>query len=416
MRTRPIQVGIIGLGGYAGAHHRAVRDLEQAGHCRLVCACDPAPRRFSDRTVELDFAGRGVDCTDEYLTMLDRHAGSLDVVVIPTPIPLHREMHRACVERGIPVYLEKPPTLDWFEFQAMLETETQARRSTFVGFNFIVEPARLELKRRLAAGEFGALQRVSFRACWPRGSAYYQRSRWAGRLLMGDQLVLDAPLCNACSHFLFNLLFWCGVDDVLSWADVAFVQSECYRAHPIEGTDTMFVAARTVDGVALRAAASHTGTEPHDEPETVICERATIQYSVHSGYRVLHGDGREESGPPFPNAELLPARHRSYFDYLRGETDRPLVTLSDCTSFVRLCGLIYVAARRIHTIGEGHRDVVEEQGQRWMRVHGMRQVLEDFDRDGTFPSARNLPWSAPGGSAASEDISTLRVAIETMRE
>ena len=93
-------VGVIGMGGFAGAHHNVVRALEIAGECRLICACDPRMDSFVDRCRELDFAARGVKLFHDYERMLDECRGELDVVTIPTPVPLHAPMHRACVERG----------------------------------------------------------------------------------------------------------------------------------------------------------------------------------------------------------------------------------------------------------------------------------------------------------------------------
>ena len=107
----PLQIAIIGLGGFAGSHHSAVRGLEAEGKCRLICTCDPNPAAFEQQMRDWDFAGRGVRVFDNYVSMLDGCASELDAVTIATPVPLHSEMHRACVERGLPVYLEKPPTL-----------------------------------------------------------------------------------------------------------------------------------------------------------------------------------------------------------------------------------------------------------------------------------------------------------------
>jgi predicted dehydrogenase len=175
--------------------------LEDAGVCRLICTCDPSDDALQAARARWNLDGRGVRVWTDYREMLDVHVGELDVVTIPTPPPLHAEMHRACVERNLACYLEKPPTLDPDELERMITVDAGARKQTQVAFNFIIEEPRQALKRRLLAGEFGALRRASFVGLWPRASDYYARAAWAGRLLGNDgRLVLDSCIGNALAH------------------------------------------------------------------------------------------------------------------------------------------------------------------------------------------------------------------------
>src|SRR5207237_9307357 len=121
---------------------------------------------------------------------------------------LHAEMHAAATARGLPVYLEKPPTLDHVELEAMIRSDAQARKASLVGFNFIIEKARLSLKERLLAGEFGAVRGATLSALWPRPASYFARNNWGGRLLVDGHVVLDSCFGNAMAHFVHNLLFW----------------------------------------------------------------------------------------------------------------------------------------------------------------------------------------------------------------
>lgn len=161
------RIGIIGLGGFAGAHHDELLELERKGKCRVICTCDPHPEAFADRQAILDFEGRGVRVFDDYRAMLDECAEELDIVSIPAPPNLHAEMHLACVERGIAVYLEKPPTLDFRELETMIQAETRVEKLTNVGFNYAAEESRLSLKRRLLAGEFGQVKEYASAECGP---------------------------------------------------------------------------------------------------------------------------------------------------------------------------------------------------------------------------------------------------------
>jgi hypothetical protein len=87
----------------------------------------------------------------------------------------------------------------------MLESERSARTPTHVGFLFVELSDRLALKARMVAGEFGKPLEFSFLGLTARNPAYFQRSNWAGRLRLGDGLVLDSCLGNAMAHYLNNM-------------------------------------------------------------------------------------------------------------------------------------------------------------------------------------------------------------------
>src|SRR5690606_6543634 len=105
----PIRIGIIGMGGFAGWHHNTIARLEERNLAKLVCTCDPHAAAFTTEQQTWRLSERGVCIFPDYRQMLDACGKELDLLVVPTPINLHAEMHRAGVEAGIPVYLEKPP-------------------------------------------------------------------------------------------------------------------------------------------------------------------------------------------------------------------------------------------------------------------------------------------------------------------
>jgi len=66
----------------------------------------------------------------------------------------------------------------------MISADRRARKSSLVGFNFIVEKSRLALKERLLSGEFGAIRGGTLSALWPRPAGSFARNAWSGRLLI----------------------------------------------------------------------------------------------------------------------------------------------------------------------------------------------------------------------------------------
>jgi predicted dehydrogenase len=371
--SSPLRVAVIGMGGFAASHHRALLSLEEAGACRVVGTCDPFPGNFAAQQAEWRFAERGVRVFDDWQKMLVELDGELDVLTVPVPVPLHAPIHKAAVQRGIACYLEKPPTLFWRELDAMLEVEKHAKFATNVGFNFIVETARRNLKKRILTGEFGKLLRVSFLGHWPRPKSYFTRAPWAGRISLNGRLVLDSCIGNAMAHYIHNVLFWAGTRDLFDWASVAEIEAELYRAHDIENYDTVLANGRFENGVEFRIAATHAAKPPQYQREEIRCEKANITYITGGEWKIEWDDGHNETGEA-DRGDLLERNFAAYFDFLRGSAPRPLTTLEDSRPFVHLTNLLYVAAGTIVTDEEG--DIERDDG--WVASRDIAEIMESW--------------------------------------
>jgi predicted dehydrogenase len=414
----PLRVAIIGMGGFASSHHETLHQLETAGVCQVVATCDPQPTRAQSVRESRNFTARGIRVYDDYRKMLDCHCHEIDFVTIPTPILLHATMHRACIERGLACYLEKPPTLDWQEMNEMLEVETLAARHTQVGFAHIIEEPRRRLKERLISGEFGTVRRVGFAGQWPRSSAYFERTPWAGRLLVDGRLVLDSCTGNAMSHYLHNLLFWCGQDKVISWGEVEHIYAELYRAHAIESFDTCFAQGLCHNGIEVAIAATHTGEIHSSHVEWLECEKATIRYKTGATitYDIAWRNGQQENAA-FESEYALKANLISYMAYLRDELTRPPTKLIETRPFVHLNNLLYIAGKNIHTIEGRHLNYQNnmKNSGKWITVAGMAKAIDQFQLCGILPSESGYQWGRSGGRASIHDISRLAETIEQMK-
>jgi predicted dehydrogenase len=412
------------MGGFAAEHHNAILKLEMEGECRLVCTCDPKIGTFSDRWEDLRFDMRMVKLFNNLRDMLTTCGRDLDLVTIPTPVPLHASMHQACCERGLAVYLEKPPTLDPRELQTMLRAEQQARKLTNVGFNFIIEPHRQMLKQHLVSGRFGAVKEVRVFARWPRGSNYYTRNDWAGKLMLGNQLVLDSCLGNAMAHLVQNGLYWAEAHALDDFGEVTDAQAELYRIHPIQGTDTVFLTAQIADGPVLRVAMTHACMGEAREYEEVICEGATITTKTGSDaenghYRdflVTFPDGKTKNARQ-QNYHHLTENLRAYLQYVRGERERPVTRLVDSRPFVNLNGLAYLAAQHITAVTGDHVQWGQAPGPlngKVAQLQGFDAIAERFLFSGAFPSQQDAPWAIPGGRATLTDLPQLPEVVARM--
>ncbi|HEX2948164.1 MAG TPA: Gfo/Idh/MocA family oxidoreductase [Armatimonadota bacterium] len=416
--STPLRIGIIGMGGFAMRHHDAALYLEQQGECQLICACDPAMDTFAARQEELHFAERNVRTFLDYRDMLAQYGDQLDVVTIPTPIPLHAPMHKACVDLGIPVYLEKPPTLYYTELAEMLAVEEHARKLTNVGFNFIVQEERQALKQRICSGEFGKVKRVGFFGLWPRGRNYYNRASWAGRLQLNGRLVLDSCVGNAMAHYAHDALFWAGATPS-TWGEVSTVTAELYRANAIEGTDTIFTKTQIANGPEVLIAMTHSCYGRETDQEWVECENATlISGNDDNGkYIEIRWNNGQQANEivRFNGADLVVRNFHAYFAYIRDENDRPVTRLIDSRPFVYLNDIAYIAAKHISTIPESAVQYKENPaGDIFTEITGISEIVRQFMETGALPSEQGISWATQPGTATQDDLTQLDDVIAKM--
>jgi predicted dehydrogenase len=402
------------MGGFAGSHHGTVLRLEERGEAKLICTCDPQAAKFAPQQQQWRLAARGVRVFEDYRAMLEQCHQDLDLVVIPTPIQLHAEMHAAAASFGLPSYLEKPATLDYVELERMIADDDRLPASSLVGFNFIIEKPRQQLKERLLAGEFGAIRGATLTARWPRPTTYFRRNEWAGRLMIGERYVLDSCMGNALAHFVHNILFWAGHDEVLSWAQLKQVRAELYRAHEIEGADTFFVEAVSDTGITLRFALSHACAGASSQDEVVICEKATLRYVVGQQAEIRWSDGRVER-IKLSTFDGLEENHLEYYRYLCGEAPRVATTLADSRPFVILNDLAYVSSGPIATIPPEKilRVRNEKEQMDYLEIAGLPTAQDGFVLHGIWPTGTDWP-RLPGTVVTPDDLVRFHDVVRAM--
>lgn len=405
----PRNAAIVGIGGFANNHHVALRELENQGRVRLIATCDPRIAGLGDLVTALDFGGRGVSIEENFKTLLEKHAGRLGLVAIPAPIHLHAPMHAACVARGLPCYLEKPPSLNPAELAEMVRIDDPSR-PTAVGFQYLASPAVRSLKRRIVKGEFGRLLSVELLGLWPRGQDYYQRNQWAGRLSLNGNLVLDSCAGNAMSHHVMNILFYAGTGGEASLARPLSVTAQLYRANPIQGADTVFAEFELEGGVRGRIALSHAIDTTAETVETLVFETTRIEIRPGRGISIMPASG-VETILEFPGAGTLQS-FSHYLDFLEGKEPRPAATLSDCTGFVDLNALLYLATNGIGTMPSVRS--ARPEGGPLVHVPELADVCRRFAREGEWPQSQSEDWAIRGGRAGFPEISGLRDRVTAL--
>lgn len=410
-----LKTAIVGIGGFAAAHHQVFAKHDQLGDTTVVATCDPRFAKLASVSETWNFQSRSVQQYGSFDEMMARHGADLDLAVIASPIQTHAWMHDYCVRHQIPCYLEKPPTLDPRVLEEMISLEREARVQTHVGFDHIHIAERTALKQRMLSGEFGALKGVSFLGLSQRNSNYFTRNNWAGCLMIGDQILLDSCCGNAMSHHIHNILFFAGQKGMFDWARPRTMNAELYRVNPIQGTDSIFAMGTLDNGVPFRIAASHACVNTASIfLEKMEFAEATVE--IHSDRKavIIFSDGSmEEQALPGPS---LAGNIQSYLDYRQHRTARPNILLEDCRGVVECNALFYLAAGRIHEVSPAFVHAVPGKD-------GVSQALALYDVEkaadlviwhGILPSQTEVPWGRPGGTASIQQLPSLPTAVQNL--
>jgi len=148
LEPRVLRAGVVGL-GMMGRNHVRVWD-EAVDGVELVAVADPegdaVHRATQGRTAH------GYASAEEMLA-----AESLDLLSIVAPTSLHLPIALAALNAGTHVLVEKPIAASREEAEEMIAAAKRAGRMLTVGHIERFNPAILELRRRLAAGELGRI-------------------------------------------------------------------------------------------------------------------------------------------------------------------------------------------------------------------------------------------------------------------
>jgi len=230
--NRPVGVAIVGMGGFAGFHRRALASIVADGRAEHVAQVAPPPDHdlFADEIGALHESGVAVH--DSLRQLLAAERQKVDLLCIPTGIPLHRPMVVATCEAGVNVLVEKPAVGSIQDVDAMITARDRGTIACAVGFQHLYQPSTRRLKRWLVEERFGRVLRIRGFGCWPRGDDYFSRNGWAGELALGDTWVLDGPHNNALAHSV-NLMGFLAGTTVESSASPVAITAELYSTNPI---------------------------------------------------------------------------------------------------------------------------------------------------------------------------------------
>jgi len=376
----PVRLGLVGIGGFGASHLRCLQRLRPERLFELVAVADPALHRHAETAAAL--RQQGVACFSDYQDMLSI-GPDLEAVILCTPIPLHKEMAAAALRQGLHVYLEKPPVILSSDLQELIQLDTHRRTS--VGFIAVSNPSIRKAHSLIAHGEIGELRSIRIAASWPRPSWYYDRSSWAGKLVIGSEPVFDGPATNALSHYV-HLASYLACGDADGHENLSWLEAELYRARPIEAYDTCSLQGEFANGMEFTIALTHACRHRTDVEVRFVGSKRTAGLSI--GKSSVRSDLFEDVGD---STGALDTNLRNFAEGIRGSS-RFYTTLEDCVPFLDVVAGMWISSGGIHSIDPAQISTWNEEPNTLFHVSDVETAIAR-SLEGLKFSDQGYPWA-----------------------
>ncbi|MDA0711189.1 MAG: Gfo/Idh/MocA family oxidoreductase [bacterium] len=383
----PVKFGIVGIGGFGRTHVRAIEALEAEGRARLEAAVVIDPENHPDKLA--DFAKRNVRIFSSIEDLIAQ--GGVDYVTLPIGIHHHVPLSILCLEAGYDVVCEKPLAATIQDANRLIDVKNKTGKTVLIGYQSIYAPSTQTIKTRLLEGKLGKLTSIRIKGGWPRGSAYYSRNGWAGRLRLDDgTYVLDSPINNAMAHDVNNAMYLCGATQHAS-ASPETVQAELYRARDIETFDTASMRIMA-NGVEVIIGLSHSTAENFNPVMMLDCTKGQVTWSRGQA-AINYADGTEElfdegqlrdHNGPFHNA----------IDVLRAGSD-PLCPPEVARAQTLCINGAHESCPEIATIPGEFVGTVDRTGDVFRVVQGLDDLLDRSFQEKKLFSELGSKWARP---------------------
>ena len=205
-------------------------------------------------------------------------ADTADLVLIASPIHMHKQQCMLALSHGAHVLCEKPlaPILqDALDIRNAVQSSGKALG---VGFQMSFCDPIQNLKKDIRAGVLGAPRSLRSYVSWQRFDSYYN-SPWKGRIKDAQgNWILDSILTNATAHYLHNTFFVLGEEQEQA-AMPETLRVELYNGKGIETFDTAFVQGEFANGCDFFLAVTHSGDRDIDPVLHYEFENAVVTAS-----------------------------------------------------------------------------------------------------------------------------------------
>ncbi len=384
-----VTVAVVGLGGYGEVYLEGLLDKKQDPDVSIVAGIDPYPERCSRLDTLKDLS---IPIYPDIETFYQQ-GGTADLVILSSPIQLHRDHSCLAMEHGSNVLCEKPLGGTIQEAQDMIDTRDETGKFVAIGYQWSFTDPVQSLKRDIQNGVFGAPKTLKTLALWPRDESYYARNSWAGKQKDPQgRWILDSPVNNAVAHYLHNMFFVLG-DRFDNSARPTTVTAELYRANPIENYDTAVLKTKTTENVDILFVVSHAIPDMIGPVKQYEFENATIHYNgLFSEWTIEFKSGQKETLPS-PDPDQI-KKMWDCIDAVR--TGEPIACGPEAASMQTLCMNGAQLSSNIHDFPKESLEIQGEEGKRLTVVKGLDEVLKTCFEQSKFPSELGASWALPG--------------------
>lgn len=187
-----VKIGIIGLGKMGMLHAATLNSFKDVKLTAVSDTSDFVKNALMDLKPELPFY-------KDYLDMLKNE--KLDGVFITTPIHLHVPIGIECANRGIPVFFEKPLSLNAKEAKEMVGIFNKSNIISLIGYGGRYYDIYLKAKEIIDTGCLGKI--LNFSSNFYVSQLFKKQKGWRYTKEQSGGGVLN----NLSSH-LINTLYW----------------------------------------------------------------------------------------------------------------------------------------------------------------------------------------------------------------
>jgi predicted dehydrogenase len=188
MATKPIGIGLVGIGRAGGRmHQKELKGREKK--FKIVAACDVIKER-RDKMAEVH--GCATYSSIEEMLKDD----NVELVDIATPSTLHVPQAKLALKAGKKVFLEKPIALSFREAKTLITATKNTPNSLFIRHNRRFEPGFQHIKEIIDSGILGDVYEIKLRR-----QKYERRADWqtimdcgGGQLLNWGPHIVDHAL------------------------------------------------------------------------------------------------------------------------------------------------------------------------------------------------------------------------------
>ena len=299
-----IKAAVVGITGFGSTHYNDLIREYEAQRVQPVAAVVINPEDAVEKVQKL--RSIGCDILPDFDSLLQKYAGKLDICCIPTGIALHKSMSVAAVEAGFNVYVEKPVAATVDEVNEMSAAARRTGKFIAVGYQNMYQKETRRIKEILTSGIIGKPQQFRCYALWPRSFTYYNRNKWAGRILNDAGFpVLDSPFTNAIAHDLNLQLFFAGAS-MDEMTVPATIQAVMLRANAIESCDTASIRVVSRCGKEILFTISHACNCKVDPMHIIKCEKGELHFNRCTGVgKVFDASGNEIENIEFSSPQRV---------------------------------------------------------------------------------------------------------------